>query len=159
MDVVELFLLDNNMHSVKIENYERDHGVGTFVNFRQITAQETEIFKISLKNSLSLPEEISSKDLVNVISRRSFLVKEFNAEDTEFDLEKLFAQLNLAFPEKIYLNWRHFEELDEMLAVDLASNFSEIWYPSSDDLDLLDPQAQWVISIHHTGAITWIRPN
>ena len=147
------------MHSIKIENYEQDHGVGTFVNFRLITAQETEILKISLKNSLSLPEEISPKDLVNAISRRSLLVKEINAEDKDFNLEKLFTKLDLLFPEKIYLNWHQFEELDEMLTIDLSNNFNEIWYPSSDDLDLLDPRAQWVISIHHTGAITWAHMN
>lgn len=155
---MELFRLDNNMHSSKIENYERDHGLGTFVLFRKITVEETNCFRIHLKKILSLPQEISPKDLVNVISKRSYLLQGFNAEDTEFDLYKLFAKLHLLFPEKIYLNWYQFEELDEISTVDLVNKFHDIWYPSSDDLDLVDPQAQWVISIHHTGAVTLLRP-
>jgi hypothetical protein len=154
---VVLFLLDNCMHAVKIENYERDHGLGTFVNFRQITSQENEIFRINLKKQFSLSIEISSKDLVDAISKRSFPLQNLNAENTDFDLYKIFAQLNLAVPKKLYLNWHQFEELDEISTVDLVNKFNDIWYPSSDDLDLLHPQAQWVISIHHTGAITLVK--
>ncbi len=40
-----------------------------------------------------------------------------------------------------------------MKAEDLISTFSDIWYPSSDDLDIIDGTMQWIVSIDHNGTV------
>jgi len=55
------------------------------------------------------------------------------------------------------LNWYRFDKIDELRFVDLCEKFEDIWYPSSDDLDIFDRNMNWLISIEHSGSIRVLR--
>ena len=92
--------------------------------------------------------------MLQAIENRCVLIPDVNAEDDGFDMGRLMDRLNLDMPEVVYLNWYHFDDVDEMSTRDLSLHFSDIWYPSADDLEVIDPRTQWVMSIHHAGMIT-----
>ncbi len=141
------------MQAFKIENYEKDSGVGTFVPFRHLSSAESISLIAGLRGSLELPEDISPKDMVLEIHDRSFPVSGVNAVEEKFDLSALLNQLGFDLSELMYLNWYHYDDVDEMRTRDVLMKFSDIWYPSSDDLDLVDAKMRWLVSIHHSGAV------
>ena len=53
----------------------------------------------------------------------------------------------------VYINWRHFESLDEMAFVALAKYFDDIWYAGADDIDIFDDTLSWVLSVRHDGEV------
>jgi hypothetical protein len=52
-----------------------------------------------------------------------------------------------------FLNWYRFDKVDELKFDDLCEVFDDLWYPSSDDLDILNPNINWVVSIEHFGQL------
>ena len=91
-----------------------------------------------------------------MILAKSIAVDGADAEDDAFELEKLLDRLELSLSETVYLNWSWFPsgDVDEIKTEDVLTKFTDIWYPAADDLDLIDPQMQWVLSIHHWGAVS-----
>jgi hypothetical protein len=143
----------NFMQTFKIENYEQEHGLGTFVSFRHLTDGETNIMKEDLRKCLKLRKDISPSDMVQTIYNRSIPVDGVNAEDEAFDLSKLLYQLEFGLSEITYLNWHHYDDVDALQTKDILTTFHDIWYPSADDLDLVDSNMQWVLCIHHSGTV------
>ena len=142
------------MHAIKIDNYEREHGPGTFVRFRHLADVEAASIAEGLRKRLDIPADATPTDMLREIDRRSVFIPDVDATDERFDLSRLMDRLNLDMPEVVYLNWYHFDDVDEMSTRDLSLHFSDIWYPSADDLEVIDPRTQWVMSIHHAGMIT-----
>src|SRR5690606_8615576 len=80
-----------------------------------------------------------------------------SSEADDFDLALLLEKLKITPQEKVYLNWYRFDKIDEMLFRDLCEHFGDIWYHSSDDLEIFDPSFAWIASIGHHGGITYWR--
>ena len=76
-----------------------------------------------------------------------------NAEDDQFDLRKVLDELGFVLSEVTYLNWNRFDDIDEISTSELLNHFSDIWYPATDDLEMIDAQMQWVIAVHHSGTV------
>ena len=145
------------MEPFKIEHYEREFGVGTFIPFRHLSANEaSSIFQI-LKRRLELPEEFDGLQVVRIISQRGTFVYEFNADQDDFDLKQVMNYLNLNVGDKVFVNWYRFDNIDEFRTDDLIKKFSDIWYPSSDDIYVFDSSMNWILSIDHGGYIQIVR--
>ncbi|EKO31739.1 hypothetical protein LEP1GSC179_0008 [Leptospira santarosai str. MOR084] len=43
-----------------------------------------------------------------------------------------------------------------MYLIDLINNFDDIWYPSVDDIDIIDMSISWILSVSHFGEIKLI---
>lgn len=147
------------MQAFKIKNYEREHGIGTFVPFRHLTGAEASFVRETLRKSLKLTESVSPRDIVQVVYERSIPVNEVNAEKSEFNLLQLLNRLGFGLAEAIYLNWYHYDDIDEIQSGDIITKFSDIWYPASDDLDLIDPKMRWVLSVNHSGTVRALNLN
>lgn len=141
------------MDAFKIENYERDHGVGSFFPFRHVAPDEARSIEAEIKRKLGLPAVTSASDLVKIIFEKSFHINEVNAEGAHFQIDKILRELNFSVSENIFLNWYQFDDIDEIKASDVFSNLSDIWYPSADDLDLIDSRMRWMLLIHHSGTV------
>ena len=76
-----------------------------------------------------------------------------NAEDDGFDLGRVLNQFGCDASGRTCLNWYRLDDMDEMLTRDAVVNFSDIWYPAADDLELIDSRLQWVLSVHHSGTV------
>lgn len=145
------------MDALKIEHYEREHGSGTFLPFRHLSKEEaTQLFAV-LRGRLGLPNDVDPLTLVRNIFARGTAVVGVNADNDDFDLLRVLDQLGLDVPETVYLNWYRFDNIDGLRTRDLASAFDDVWYPSSDDLDILDSQMRWLVSITHEGEVRAMR--
>ena len=76
-----------------------------------------------------------------------------DASAPQFELRRALRAAGIVPGERVLLNWYRFDEIDLMNFDDVADFFRDIWYPSSDDLDIVDPDARWVVSIDHHGAV------
>lgn len=145
------------MDAFKVRNYEREFGVGTFVSFRHLSTEEADDLLHSLKLSLELPEDLDGLQVVRTISKNGIFVNEFDANQEDFDLKRIMNQINLNIADKVFVNWCRFDDIDELLSDDLFKRFSDIWYPSSDDIDVFDSSMNWILSIAHCGSVQVIK--
>jgi len=142
------------MESFKIEHFEKENGRGSFVSFRSLPDSEADSLRLRLINALGLEYNCSKLDLVRYVDEISSPLDGVNAEDDEFNLSDLVVSLKLSFDEMIYLNWYQFDQIDEMKITDLSNQFDDIWYPSSDDLNIVSVNLNWIISVHHSGTVS-----
>ena len=76
-----------------------------------------------------------------------------DAERESFDLLEIFGRLGIAPMQHCYINWHNFENIDRLETKALAKYFDDVWYPSSDDIDVWDDSYDWIVSVHHSGGI------
>ena len=137
----------------KITNYEKIYGVGTFAPFRRLGKLETSTLLNKFKVILAISESASATSTVKQAREKCFQVDGANAESQKIDFSKLLSKLQFATDGKIYLNWNKFDDVDEMKTKFFIESFEHIWYPSSDDLDLIDTKMRWLLSVDHSGII------
>ena len=77
----------------------------------------------------------------------------FNANEENFDLKALFSKLNITAPNEICINFNKFESIDILHFDDLFKFFSDIWYPSLDDIEIFDINLSFIVLVRHYGAI------
>jgi hypothetical protein len=145
------------MDAIKIENYEREHGGGTFPPFGQLNSEETVHLFSVLKQRLRLSPDADALHTVRILHEKSMAVENVGADAEDFDLKALLNQLEITTSEKVLLNWYRFDRIDEIRTSDLCRMFDDIWYPSSDDVHIFDETMTWVLSIAHYGAISLLR--
>jgi len=141
----------------KIAEFEREHGQGTFPRFRSLSPPETTALATSLLQVLALPVDAGPLELLSVIRSRSLPIDAVNADDENFCLGDLLRKLNYPESELVYLNWYQYDEIDECRTEDVVRLFHDIWYPSADDLELIDSQLKWILSIEHHGMVRGLR--
>jgi hypothetical protein len=141
------------MQAFKIENYDRIHGQATFAPFRHLEGEEAESIRAALRERMELREDASSTDVVMAIHSRSLLVSDADAQSDGFDLGRVLRECDCDVSGLVCVNWHHLDDVDEMSTRDVIVHFSDIWYPSSDDVELIDTKLRWVLCIHHSGLI------
>jgi hypothetical protein len=147
------------MEQVKIKNYEREHGPGTFIRFRHLPQAEADALRYKITTRLGLELNTSPLELVKAIQQRSSQFNGLNATDNQFRIRQVLTTLELNISPVTYLNWYRYDDIDEVSTNDLCDYFHDIWYPSADDLDLVDTKVNWILSIEHDGAIRVLRLN
>jgi len=80
----------------------------------------------------------------------------FNADEENFDLKAVFRKLNITTPNEICINFNKFESIDILHFDDLFKFFSDIWYPSLDDIEIFDLNLNWIVSVRHYGGICYV---
>lgn len=141
------------MDAWKIQHYEKELGT-PFPPFRSLSEQETH----DLRSHLAAIHDIAPASsllefTINIANKATFL-ESLNADDETFDLSSVFEKLGIPLPEKIHINWYRYDRVDEMNTADLVKSFDWIWYPVAEDIDLIDPQGKWIISVNHEGYIS-----
>jgi len=144
------------MDEIKILNHERECGKGSFPGFKHLSAGEARELKDSLAIKLG-SRDATGAELVSAIANSVDSVASMDESGLAFDLIELLRTQHFDLCERIYLNWYHFDDLDEMALIDLAEHFESIWYAGADDLDVYAPSAGWILSIHHSGEIGALR--
>ena len=137
------------MEQIKIQNFEREYGPGNFFWFRTVPKPEALELLHRLRNRLLLPVHADALDVLKIIRDQSIRLEGLNAGHEKFDLRPTLDRLRAT--DQVFLNWHHFNDLDEVRVDDLRDHFEYLWYPSSDDLEILDPELGWVLSIDHDG--------
>ena len=91
----------------------------------------------------------------NFQSNGSFIEK-YNALDDHFSLLELFADLNLCC-DVICINWDEFKTIDVFRTIDLYNYFSDIWFPSADNIIVFPRNMTIFIMIRHDGVIYYVK--
>lgn len=145
------------MDTIKIKNFERDYGNGNFPTFQHLDTERLNLLQLGLLKILGIGLPVSGIELCREIYHRSITVEGSNACDENFNLYNLMSSLNLNISERVYINWYHFDDVDMMFTADLTRHLSDIWYPSSDDIEIIDYKLEWILSISHYGTIGYLR--
>jgi len=141
----------------KIANFERSNPSQSFPAFRRVGREESREFAERIAERLRLPPPIDSLKLVRRIQSCLKPVPGVSPLADEFKLSQLFWQLQIPAPESVFVNWYRFDDVDEFQFADLESHFSDVWYPSSDDIELFDASLKWLIAVSHDGAVSVCR--
>ena len=135
------------MDQIKLENFRKEHGFDMPI-IRSLPAGECLKIRENLLHKFSLQniDEFFKIDKFNKFDG-------FSADEENFDLKAVFRKLNIATPNKICINFNKFESIDILHFDDLSKFFSDIWYPSLDDIEIFDINLSFIVSVRHYGAI------
>lgn len=145
------------MEDFKILDFESENGKGSFPLYKEISGSEVTRVSLFLKRKLNLLEDSANETLVLEVGSKSELVASINLQESPQDLLIVMEGLKLELDEWVYLNWGKYEVFDEMKLEDLLVYLDDIWFPYSDDLDIIDPRCRWLVSIHHSGMVRRLR--
>ena len=135
------------MDQIKLENFRKEYGIKMPI-IRSLPAGECLKIRENLLHKFSL-DDIDEFFKIDKFSR----LDGFNADEENFDLKAVFGKLNIATPNEICINFNKFESIDILHFDDLSKFFSDIWYPSLDDIEIFDLNLNWIFSVRHYGAI------
>ena len=135
------------MDQIKLENFRKEYGFDMPI-VRSLLAGECLKIRENLLHKFSLDDidEFFKIDKFNKLDG-------FNAVEANFDLKTAFSELGIATPNEICINFNKFESIDILRFDDLSKFFSDIWYPSLDDIEIFDINLSFIISVRHYGAI------
>ncbi len=135
------------MDQIKLENFRKEYGFEMPI-IRSLPAGECLKLREKLLHKFSLNniDEFFKIDKFNRLDG-------FNANEENFDLKTAFSELGIAMPNEICINFNKFESIDILRFDDLSKFFSDIWYPSLDDIEIFDINLSFIFSVRHYGAI------
>ena len=139
------------MDQIKLENFRKEYGfrmpiIRSLSEAERLEIRENLLHKFSLQN-------IDEFFKIDKFSR----LDGFNADEENFDLKAVFGKLNIATPNEICINFNKFESIDILHFDDLSKFFSDIWYPSLDDIEIFDLNLNWIVSVRHYGGIYYVK--
>ena len=135
------------MDQIKLENFRKEYGFEMPI-IRSLPACECLKIRENLLRKFSLNDidEFFKIDKFNKFDG-------FSAVEANFDLKTAFSELGIATPNEICINFNKFESIDILRFDDLSKFFSDIWYPSLDDIEIFDINLSFIVSVRHYGAI------
>ncbi|WP_149713177.1 heat-shock protein [Campylobacter concisus] len=135
------------MDQIKLENFRKEYGFDMPI-VRSLPAGECLKIRENLLHKFSLNDidEFFKIDKFNKFDG-------FDADKENFDIKAVFSKLNIATPNEICINFNKFESIDILHFDDLSKFFSDIWYPSLDDIEIFDINLSFIFSVRHYGAI------
>jgi hypothetical protein len=140
------------MDPTKARRYALDTG-REFPPFTTLSIEESAAVRRKLVMKLRLPEDTPGSVLARHVRGGSEQASDRGIESDHLLLSSVIGGFTRDLQGSVLLNWAHWEEIDRMACRDLIDRFHDIWYPKTDDLDVLDEAFAWIVSIDHDG---WI---
>tara|TARA_B100001094_G_scaffold278577_1_gene288155 strand:+ start:29 stop:478 length:450 start_codon:yes stop_codon:yes gene_type:complete len=147
------------MDQIKVNNFRKEYPNRDFPAYRCLDSLEI----IELRKSLvakvdGLEATCSDLDIVRAVDQAQSLVRDFCIGEF-FEFESFLEDQNLIAEgtDKIWLNWYRYDDVDELDRKDFSKYFKDLWYEGADDLDIIDPQLAWIVSVGHSGIIKVLR--
>ncbi len=136
-----------------MDKFKIDNSDNRFPAFSSLDVNEISDIQKKLKRGLFNEKNIGDIDLLKVIHEKSKFIHNIDIDKNNFNLFELIQKCSLSVKKNIYINWYQFDEIDKMKLLDLSNNFFDIWYPSSDDIEIFDDSCKWVLSVSHHGKV------
>ena len=135
------------MDQIKLENFRKEYGFDMPI-IRSLSPGECLKIRENLLHKFSLDDvdEFFKIDKFNKFDG-------FSADEENFDLKAIFSELNITTPNEICINFNKFESIDILRFEDFSKFFSDIWYPSLDDIEIFDINLSFIFSVRQYGAI------
>lgn len=142
------------MQKFKICHFKTQWPDTPFPDFHSLGRDELLALQKRLFESFGVDEDRDFLGLVKKIDSEGLILDGVNAEDRNFSLLDLLSTQRIDCEKRVYINWYRFDEVDKMELVSLSRYFDDIWYPSSDDIEIFDDSFSWMLSIRHDGAVS-----
>jgi hypothetical protein len=79
---------------------------------------------------------------------------DFNAQADGFDFARALPLSAAGTNSDVAMKWQvNFESTDVIALKDLIDYFDDVWYPGTDDLEVIDLNCKWMIVVDHGGYI------
>lgn len=141
------------MQEFKHDHFAKSHPGAARIQIEPLPTPTLQQIRKTLEQRLVHVDPDDALALVRQIRVRSVLVPNVNAATNDFRLEQLLWQLRIHPESEVFVNWDRFDTVDQIATSELTKYFCDIWYPSSDDVEIFDRSFNWVLSITHTGDV------
>ena len=141
------------MEAFKLVNFQHEHNTNMPI-VRSIEGSECEAVLCALFRSwhVTTLEEFFKKE-----EQEFVLVDNVNAEDDNFDWNKVFNRIGIPVPNEVFINFERFNSIDVFLFNDFCKYFGDIWYPAADDIEVFDAPFNWIVSVKHYGLVHYAK--
>lgn len=141
------------MEAFKLVNFKHEHNTNMPI-VRSIEGSECEAVCRSLFRNwhMNTLEEFFEKE-----EQEFVLLDDINAEDEDFDWNKVFNSIGIPVPNEVFINFERFNNIDVFLFKDFCKYFDDIWYPAADDIEVFDSSFNWIVSVKHYGAVHYAK--
>jgi hypothetical protein len=140
------------MDILKVDNFHRANPSAEFPRFTHLTTVECTQLRATIAERIGLDRQIDSLALVDTLWATAEFVPDIDA-DNGFDLHWLISSRGLKSGADVFINWQRFDNIDRFDLSDLCKHFSDIWYPSSDDIEIFDASLDWFVFVRHDGRV------
>jgi hypothetical protein len=113
--------------------------------------------RIRLANAVGFPVEVDNLALTHHVDSLLRPLNGTNAQAASFDLGAAIRAAGLVPQDRVYVNWYRYDQIDEFDLASLSTFFRDIWYPSSDDIEVFDASCNWIVSVSHTGDVAYVK--
>ena len=141
------------MEAFKLVNFKNEYNTNMPI-VRSIEGSECEAVLCALFRSwhVTTLEEFFKKE-----EQEFILVDNVNAEDEDFDWNKVFNSIEIPVPNEVFINFERFNSIDVFLFKDFCKYFGDIWYPAAADIEVFDATFNWIVSVKHYGAVHYAK--
>jgi hypothetical protein len=137
----------------KLAHFRKSHPGATPPEVNALSDSEALAVRRLLASRLGIAPEISREGLVAYLDARETTIIGVDATRNDFALTSVMRSEKIVPSEEVMLNWYRFDAIDRVRWADLSTFFDDIWYPSSDDIDVFDSSYDWVVSVCHSGSV------
>jgi hypothetical protein len=141
------------MDQFKIDNFRRDHPGTPFPQYRTLTPEEAQEVRSRLCGAAGLDPLQDPLSILKALDRLAEPIPGLNAQEASFDCEAALRSRRVLGADTVYVNWDRFRVVDRIGWRDLVRYFSDLWYPSSDDIEVFDDSMAWVLLVAHHGGL------
>lgn len=140
------------MEQFKFDFFKKEHSSQT-MNVVTLSKAECDKVFTSFCSAYNM-EKQERNQVFDIIQDRGIPVNFTNAEEKNFDLSCLISEnCKRQLPTHLYVCWDYFYAIDRFDYNDIVKYFSDIWYPSVDDIIIFDDSYKVCIMIRHDGVI------
>ncbi len=142
------------MDAFKIELFQKENPQCEFPKVTALSAEEKTSIRQKLAHKLSVDQNTTGKELLNMLVKSSESIIDYNACNSGFTIANVFNHLKIVPKDNVYINWYQFDNIDAINFNDFNKYFDDIWFPSADDIEVFDDTCGWVLLIAHDGYIS-----
>jgi hypothetical protein len=136
------------MDEIKIKNFAAAHPGAQLPVTRHLERGECQSLQSAIATKIGLAGGSNGLEILGALELKASDIPGVQPSKDGFVLADLFKRLQLE-AKKIYVNWSRFDDIDEMNANEFSAVFHDLWYPSSDDIEIFDQSQKWVLLIRH----------
>ena len=140
------------MDKFKIDLFKEEYGK-EFVDFKSLSEKEYTSIKDEIISKYQITDKVT---IIDWLENNKTYLENLDAKDG-FVLTDFLDSLSIQYSDTVYINWFHFDEIDRFNIDDINLYFDDIWFPSSDDIDIFDKNTDWIISIRHDGIVSYLK--
>ena len=138
------------MEEFKISFFEAEHKI-QFPFFKKLNSSECQ----NTLNTISKLYNLNKSNINNQLAAKQKNLSEVDA-NSDFHLIETLRSLGITSHKDVFINWNEFHNIDYIDLNILDKFFYNIWFPTSDDIDIFDDSFNWILSIRHDGNVSFI---